>query len=196
MIDFTGHDLGLAECVQCEEEVADDWGYGCGPDLPECPNGSTCITVQGYDVPYGYGFCTTPCCETGAADPTYCFDVAGGDESCALTGGGGDGWCAIYCETDADCPDYAECISPSTLGPSICMAGGPDADSDVDSDSDADSDVDSDADADADADTDADADAGMATTDDGSGCGCSITGTRESGIGSLVSFLIFVFVLN
>jgi hypothetical protein len=196
MIEFTGHDLGLTECVQCEEEVADDWGYGCGPDLPECPNGSTCISVQGYDVPYGYGFCTAPCCETGAPDPQYCFDVAGGDEVCALTGGGGDAWCAIYCDTDADCPDNAECISPSASGQGLCMAGGPDADSDVDSDTDADTDSDSDTDADSDADADTDTDAGMAIGDESSGCGCSAAGSRAVGFAALVSFLTSVFVLD
>jgi len=193
MIEFTGHDLGLDDCVMCEEEVASDWGQGCGPDLPQCPSGSTCISVQGYDVPAGYGFCTTTCCETGAPDPQYCFDVAGGDEMCALTGGS-DSWCAVYCDTDADCPDYAQCVSPTAGGQSICMAEGGDADSDVDSD--ADSDADSDTDADADADGDNTPDGGASAGEESSGCGCAATGSRPGAFDTLVSFLIDLVVLN
>ncbi len=176
MIDLTGHDLGLEECVQCVEEVVDDWGQGCGPDLPACPEGTQCTPVQGYSDGF-YGFCSTVCCETGAADPTYCFDVAPGEELCALTGGDGTSYCAIQCETDADCPEHADCVSPSTVGPSLCMATAPsssDADADADSDADSDSDVDGD--------TDTAVDESSSEGDSGS-CAAGAPGRRGGGNG-------------
>jgi hypothetical protein len=186
MLEWTGHDLGLEECVLCEETVAEDWGRGCGIDLPLCPEGSTCISVQGYDVPYGHGFCTAPCCESGTADPDYCFDVAGGDEMCALTDADGDAWCAIYCENDSDCPEYTSCISPTGPGESLCLATGSDADTDTDTD----------ADADADTDTDPQPDAGVAVGEESSGCGCAATGRAFPKWTSLLSFIAGRFVLD
>ncbi|MCP4677346.1 MAG: trypsin-like serine protease [Deltaproteobacteria bacterium] len=207
MIELVGHDLGLESCSLCKQEPACNWGRGCGPNLPDCPYGSTCITPKDFSQG-GYGFCSAPCCEIGTEDTEYCSDVAGGEERCNYRGGDGNAFCLIYCEEDTDCPQFTICKQKPFAEEKICIAtadtvvDGIDTDSDTidcpepdpEEDAGADTDVDTDTDTDADTDVDTDADADSdedAGEDDGSsaGCGCHQAGrsTRATRLPRLVS---------
>jgi hypothetical protein len=204
MEDWTGADLGLDNCTACEQDVVDDWGQGCGPGLPSCPTGTYCW--KSFPAVYGlsgdYGFCTAECCEPGVADTTYCFDVAPGDESCALNGLS-EPRCAVICEDDSDCPQYTACQHASEDGYySYCVADestavdtDADGDADTDSDSDTDSDTDSDSDSDSDSDAEGDGDDGESMVPGDEGCGCRAAGRRPPAAGTLAR-LVALFVLE
>jgi V8-like Glu-specific endopeptidase len=189
--DLTGHGLGLTGCPKCEYTVPTDWGQGCGPGLPQCPDKTQCMTIPGFSSKYG--LCSQKCCGTLTGDdPLYCFDVGGGTEECALKKSDGSTWCRIKCTKDEDCGDYAKCIAAGS-SPSIkyCMAPEPD-DTDTGSATGGDSDVDTGGDADADGDSDVDGGNG-ADGSSSSGCGCAQPGSAgfaSSIIGLVVWFLL------
>jgi hypothetical protein len=189
MIAMVGHDLGLAECVQCVEDEVDDWGQGCGAGLPTCPENTYCMPVSGYDS-NGFGFCAARCCDLGAEDPTYCVDVAGGQEMCILSNSSGTSFCAVYCTTDEDCPEHAQCVEPTAGGQGLCLATTNGSDGDVDGDTDADADGDSDADGD----TDSDPGAEELATPSAGGCACQAVAPAEPARGLLAHILVALVV--
>jgi hypothetical protein len=107
------------------------WGNACDPSGAgsECAPDTTCVTLDGTT-----GYCAPQCCALGEVDSTYCTDVTGGVEQCAVHSGTSTVpeqpfYCAIVCETEGDCPDGTACMSVGTA--SIC-AGFADTDTGAD----------------------------------------------------------------
>jgi hypothetical protein len=177
-IELVGHDLGLENCVACDVEPVEDWGQGCGPELPPCPEGTSCTQVPDYSK-NGYGYCAAPCCEVDSLYDTHCTDTSGGAEHCSLLSENGVALCMIECEEDDDCPEHSECHGPFGMQ-GICIARKgipgyepPDTDTGEDAGSGGDADGDSGVEADGGAeDDDVDAGGGEETGGSDSGCGC------------------------
>ena len=121
MLDFVEEDLGLEECRLCEQDTVCDWGRGCGPGLPDCPLGTTCIKPQDFSTG-GYGYCAAPCCQLGEDEPNYCLDVAGGQEHCGYGEADGTNYCMISCNDDTDCPPATACKQRPFETEKICIA--------------------------------------------------------------------------
>lgn len=121
MLEMVGKDLGLELCRLCEVNSACDWGRGCGPGLPDCPQGSTCVKPENFSTG-GYGYCAAPCCELGEDEADSCFDVAGGQEHCGIGEADGTNYCVISCENSEDCPTATECKQRPFEAEKICIA--------------------------------------------------------------------------
>ncbi len=203
MIEFTGHDLGLEGCSLCDIGPTCGWGRGCGPGMPECAPGTTCVKPDGYSK-NDYGYCAAPCCESGEADEERCFDVAGGEEKCDILGANGESYCVVYCEDDSDCPDSTICDNQPFGDTYICIASTETSAIEIDTDSDteceepeqnpepeADAGADTDVDADAGPDVDTDTDAGEDDEAGSAGCGCRVTGsdatTKKTSLFALIA---------
>lgn len=206
--ELVGEGLGLEKCSQCAPKKASSWGAPCGEGYEPCPQNTKCRAPEGFSNGK-IGYCAPNCCSIREPDSSFCGDVADGEELCAFADDSGDRYCAIHCESDADCPDGTACKNKPWESEKICIAtekgpGGPGTATDVDTgdgmqddrnEGNEDSgDVDGvgDADADADADSDADGDSDdPANTDTGSeGCGCSTTGGyAQTSLGQLIAQL-------
>ncbi len=199
MIDLVGHDLGLESCSLCDLSPVGIWGRGCGPDLPSCPLGTTCMKPPDFSDGQ-YGFCSAPCCDVSEDDKENCFDVAGGDESCGLRSASGENFCVIHCEDDSDCPNFTVCKQKPFEEERICIAtadtGGGEFDTDTDTlyypddtDSSSDADTDGDSDTGGDSGTEESGDEDAGEGDDTAGCGCRTVSNLSRG--SVLSLLKF-----
>ncbi len=190
---LVGHDLGLEYCKECTADFVKDWGHGCGPELPPCPDGTTCTLVTGYSKD-GYGYCAAPCCEVDSMFDTSCYNVGDGEEKCALLGEQGGAFCAIYCEDDSECPEYTECYGPFSQ-PGMCIAreGIPGYEPDTGEegqDTGADSDAGAEPDTNTGVDADASIDGGDTDTSSENDCDCETMGMTRRYLVTLALSLI------
>lgn len=120
----TDTDIGTNTDECTASEGITDWGGPCHSNA-DCPDSTECIILTILDDPQG--FCAAECCNLTTADPAYCTDVAGGQESCNISFLSDEGiiweppfYCVILCNTPADCPTGTDCMDPFDVGLTIC----------------------------------------------------------------------------
>ena len=103
------------------------WGGPCHTNA-DCPPDTECMIFNSMDDTQG--FCAAECCNFGTPDVAYCTDMAGGQEGCHI-------WpveciyeyspyyCAIFCNTAADCPAGTDCVDSGGGGSWICYGYAP-----------------------------------------------------------------------
>lgn len=92
-------------------------GWPCACDIAGmiCDDGSLCAGIQ--DISDGtWGYCALSC---DAPEPGQCPDTSWDAASeCALSDGGSNYWCVLFCEDDYQCPPLQHC--DFTYGQGIC----------------------------------------------------------------------------
>ena len=101
------------------------WGGPCHTNA-DCPADTECIKLNGMDQSQGY--CAPECCNFETADPGYCTDVSTGQEGCLIWPvecylESSPYYCAITCNTPADCPTGTDCVDAG--GQLICYGFAP-----------------------------------------------------------------------
>ena len=138
----TGSDSDSASDIDtetAEEECGSptgitDWGGPCHTNA-DCPPDTECLFLSGMDD--SQAFCAAECCNYSTQDTAYCTDVAGGQEGCIITEAECSWalvppfYCAISCNTAADCPLGTDCVD-SGGGGKICYGYAPATDAGVD----------------------------------------------------------------
>ncbi len=90
----------------CDPPVQPDWGDSCQPFLGDCPENTSCQTVE--DLGNAMGICATECC--GPQDHERCPDIAPGLEKCVIEDTYNGRWyCAVVCHDSDDCPYGQTC---------------------------------------------------------------------------------------
>ena len=103
-------------------ESITNWGGPCHTTA-DCPPDTECIIIDFLDATQGV--CAAECCNFSMPDPTYCTDVAAGQEGCIFGKTNDEGisfyppfHCIIVCNTQTDCPTDTACVDAG--GASIC----------------------------------------------------------------------------